>query len=48
MVHLPASGLLFVGDVMMPYLGVPFTAEGSPEGLLKTMRYIRGLAPGSL
>jgi glyoxylase-like metal-dependent hydrolase (beta-lactamase superfamily II) len=47
MVHLPASGLLFVGDAMMPYLGVPFTAEGSPEGLLETMRYIRGWHPGS-
>ncbi len=48
MVHLPASGVLFTGDVMMPYLGVPFTAEGSPEGLLETMRYIRGLAPRQL
>ncbi len=25
MVYLPASGLLFTGDVLMPYLGVPFT-----------------------
>jgi glyoxylase-like metal-dependent hydrolase (beta-lactamase superfamily II) len=48
MVHLPASGLLFTGDVLMPYLGVPFTAEGSPEGLLETLRYIRGLAPRQL
>jgi hypothetical protein len=48
MVHLPASGLLFTGDVMMPYLGVPFTAEGSPEGLLDAMRYIRQLAPRQL
>jgi glyoxylase-like metal-dependent hydrolase (beta-lactamase superfamily II) len=48
MVHMPASGLLFVGDVMMPYLGVPFTAEGSPEGLLEAMRYIRELAPRQL
>src|SRR5258706_453742 len=48
MVHLPASGLLFAGDVMMPYLGVPFTAEGSPEGLLETLRYIRELAPRQL
>lgn len=48
MVHLPASGLLFTGDVMMPYLGVPFTAEGSPEGLLDTLRYIRELAPRQL
>jgi len=31
----------------MPYLGVPFTAEGSPEGLLQALRYIRVLAPGS-
>jgi glyoxylase-like metal-dependent hydrolase (beta-lactamase superfamily II) len=48
MVHLPASGLLFAGDVMMPYVGVPFDAEGSPEGLLATMRYIRQLAPSQL
>jgi glyoxylase-like metal-dependent hydrolase (beta-lactamase superfamily II) len=48
MVHLPASGLLFTGDVMMPYLGVPFIAEGSPEGLLETLRYIRELAPRQL
>jgi glyoxylase-like metal-dependent hydrolase (beta-lactamase superfamily II) len=48
MVYLPASGLLFAGDVMMPYIGVPFTAEGSPEGLLDTLRYIRELAPRQL
>jgi glyoxylase-like metal-dependent hydrolase (beta-lactamase superfamily II)/ABC-type amino acid transport substrate-binding protein len=48
MVHLPATGLLFTGDVMMPYLGVPFTAEGSPEGLLETLRFIRELAPRQL
>jgi hypothetical protein len=48
MVHLPASGLLFTGDALMPYLGVPFTAEGSPEGLLDTLRYIRQLAPRQL
>ena len=48
MVHLPASGLLFVGDVMMPYLGIPFSSEGSPEGLLGAMRSIRALAPRQL
>jgi glyoxylase-like metal-dependent hydrolase (beta-lactamase superfamily II) len=48
MVHLPATGLLFAGDVMMPYLGVPFAAEGSPKGLLDTLRYIRELAPRQL
>ncbi len=45
MVHLPASGLLLVGDVMMPYLGAPFWAEGSPEGLLESLRFIRDLQP---
>ncbi len=48
MVYLPASGLLFTGDALMPYLGVPFIAEGSPEGLLDTLRYIRELAPRQL
>jgi glyoxylase-like metal-dependent hydrolase (beta-lactamase superfamily II) len=48
MVYLPGSGLLFTGDALMPYLGVPFTAEGSPEGLLETLRYIRELAPRQL
>jgi glyoxylase-like metal-dependent hydrolase (beta-lactamase superfamily II) len=48
MVYLPASGLLFTGDVMMPYLGAPFFAEGSPEGLLETLRVIRELAPREL
>ena len=45
MVYLPASGVLFTGDVMMPYLGAPFFAEGSPEGLLATLRFIAGLGP---
>jgi glyoxylase-like metal-dependent hydrolase (beta-lactamase superfamily II) len=48
MVYLPASGLLFTGDVMMPYVGNPFIAEGSPEGLLETLRFIRELNPRTL
>jgi glyoxylase-like metal-dependent hydrolase (beta-lactamase superfamily II) len=48
MVYLPASGLLFTGDVMMPYLGQPFFAEGSPEGLLETLRFISELRPRML
>ncbi|HEY3903893.1 MAG TPA: MBL fold metallo-hydrolase [Streptosporangiaceae bacterium] len=48
MIYLPASGLLFTGDVMMPYLGNPFQAEGSPEGLLETLRFIRDLHPRAL
>ena len=45
MVHLPASGVLFAGDVLMPYLGQPFAAEGSPEGLLETLTFIASLRP---
>jgi glyoxylase-like metal-dependent hydrolase (beta-lactamase superfamily II) len=45
LVHLPASGVLFAGDVLMPYLGQPFTDEGSPEGLLKALAFIDRLQP---
>lgn len=48
MIYLPASGLLFTGDVMMPYIGAPFVAEGSPEGLLQTLAFIRELQPRAL
>jgi glyoxylase-like metal-dependent hydrolase (beta-lactamase superfamily II) len=48
MVSLPSAGLLFIGDALMPYLGVPFTDEGSPEGLLESLRLIRELAPRQL
>lgn len=45
LIHLPASGVLFVGDVFMPYLGAPFLPEGSAEGLFGTMALIRSLRP---
>ena len=45
MVHLPASGVLFAGDVLMPYLGQPFAAEGSPDGLLQALAFIASLRP---
>ena len=45
MVYLPASGVLFAGDVMMPYLGAPFFAEGSPQGLLDTLALIADIGP---
>ncbi len=46
--YLPASGILFAGDVMMPYLGAPFFAEGSPEGLIQALRFIGELKPRML
>ena len=45
MVHLPASGVLFTGDVLMPYLGQPFADEGSPEGFLAALAFIGSLRP---
>jgi glyoxylase-like metal-dependent hydrolase (beta-lactamase superfamily II) len=45
MVHLPASDVLFAGDVLMPYLGQPFASEGSPEGLLQALAFIGSLRP---
>jgi glyoxylase-like metal-dependent hydrolase (beta-lactamase superfamily II) len=48
MVYLPASGVLFTGDVMMPYLGAPFFAEGSPAGLLEGLALIAEIGPRQL
>jgi glyoxylase-like metal-dependent hydrolase (beta-lactamase superfamily II) len=48
LVHLPDRGLLFAGDVLMPYLGAPFLPEGSAEGLFETIELIRRLAPRML
>ena len=48
MVYLPGSGVLFTGDVMMPYLGAPFFAEGSPDGMLDTLALIAEISPRML
>ncbi len=45
LVRLPESETVFVGDVMMPYLGAPFVGEGSPEGLLDTLTVLESLHP---
>jgi glyoxylase-like metal-dependent hydrolase (beta-lactamase superfamily II) len=48
LIHLPEPGLLFVGDVFMPYLGAPFLPEGSAEGLFESIALIRSLTPRAL
>jgi glyoxylase-like metal-dependent hydrolase (beta-lactamase superfamily II) len=45
LIDLPGRGVTFVGDVLMPYLGSPFFAEGSAEGLIDTLRTIEALGP---
>jgi glyoxylase-like metal-dependent hydrolase (beta-lactamase superfamily II) len=48
LVHLPERGVVFAGDIMMPYLGAPFFPEGSPEGLIEGMREVERLAPATV
>jgi glyoxylase-like metal-dependent hydrolase (beta-lactamase superfamily II) len=45
LIHVPDRSVLFVGDAFMPYLGAPFVAEGSAEGLFETITLIRSLQP---
>ena len=45
LIHLPDRGVLFVGDAFMPYLGAPFVAEGSADGLFAVIALIRSLQP---
>ena len=45
LIHLPATGVVFVGDVIMPYLGAPFMPEGSAEELFAAMEQIQELKP---
>lgn len=45
LIHVPDRDVLFVGDAFMPYLGAPFVAEGSAEGLFETISLIRSLQP---
>lgn len=45
LIYLPASGVMFTGDVFMPYIGAPFLPEGSAEGLFGTIDLIQRLSP---
>jgi glyoxylase-like metal-dependent hydrolase (beta-lactamase superfamily II) len=44
-VHLPDREVVFAGDMSMPYLGAPFLAEGSAEGLFEAMGTVLALHP---
>ena len=40
LVFLPEEGVMFVGDILMPYLGAPFIEEGNLPGLLEAIDVI--------
>ncbi|GII04061.1 MBL fold metallo-hydrolase [Planobispora takensis] len=48
LIHIPSLGVVFTGDMSMPYLGAPTLAEGSAEGLFEAMRTVIGLRPRQL
>jgi len=48
LVQLPDQGVLFVGDILMPYLGAPFTPEGSVDGMLAAIDQVSALGPKHL
>ena len=45
LVHMPQQSVLFVGDILMPYLGAPFVEEGSVDGLLAAIEQVGALKP---
>lgn len=45
LVHLPERGMLFTGDIIMPYLGAPLVEEGSVPGLLQAIDRVVALDP---
>ena len=48
LIHMPDTGVLFVGDILMPYLGAPFMPEGDVDGLLEAIHQVSILKPRHL
>jgi glyoxylase-like metal-dependent hydrolase (beta-lactamase superfamily II) len=45
LIYLPDEKVMFMGDVIMPYIGAPFTAEGDLEGLFDAIDEIASRNP---
>jgi glyoxylase-like metal-dependent hydrolase (beta-lactamase superfamily II) len=45
LIHMPERGVLFTGDILMPYIGAPFVNEGSVDGLLAGIDQVMALKP---
>jgi glyoxylase-like metal-dependent hydrolase (beta-lactamase superfamily II) len=48
LIYLPDEKVMFMGDVIMPYLGAPFIEEGDPQGLLDAIDVIVSRNPQHL
>lgn len=48
LIYLPEEKVMFMGDVIMPYLGAPFAEEGDLQGLLDAMDVIVSRNPQHL
>jgi glyoxylase-like metal-dependent hydrolase (beta-lactamase superfamily II) len=48
LIHLPEEKVMFLGDVIMPYLGAPFVEEGDVEGLFDAIDVIVSRNPQHL
>jgi Zn-dependent hydrolases, including glyoxylases len=48
LIYLPEEKVMFTGDVIMPYLGAPFTEEGDLQGLLDAIDEVVGRNPEHL
>lgn len=44
-VYLPGNGVLFTGDIMVPWVGSPYVAEGDPDALLETLKFTGTIQP---
>ncbi|MES2151278.1 MAG: MBL fold metallo-hydrolase [Pseudomonadota bacterium] len=45
LIQMPELGVVFAGDVLMPYFGAPFVAEGSVDGMLASIDQLVTMAP---
>jgi glyoxylase-like metal-dependent hydrolase (beta-lactamase superfamily II) len=48
LVYLPEDNVMFMGDVIMPYLGAPFDEDGDLEGLLEALDVVVSKNPQHL
>jgi glyoxylase-like metal-dependent hydrolase (beta-lactamase superfamily II) len=45
LIHMPDFGVVFAGDILMPYIGAPFAEEGSIDGLLAGIDHVNPPKP---